>query len=87
MAWNAETVFPNEGLWVLDDACQAEIAAVAQVLRDNPLQTEALHAKDFEMLACTALMADVRETLDHEVAHHLGISDERLIELRRQGPG
>jgi len=34
-----------------------------------------------------ALMDGVRETLDHEVAHHLGISDERLIELRRQGPG
>lgn len=33
-----------------------------------------------------ALMDGVRETLDHEVAHHLGISDERLIELRRQRP-
>jgi predicted Zn-dependent protease with MMP-like domain len=33
-----------------------------------------------------AIMDGVRETLDHEVAHHLGISDERLIELRRQRP-
>jgi predicted Zn-dependent protease with MMP-like domain len=33
-----------------------------------------------------ALIDGVRETLDHEVAHHLGISDERLSELRRQGP-
>jgi predicted Zn-dependent protease with MMP-like domain len=33
-----------------------------------------------------ALMDGVRETLDHEVAHHLGISDERLMELRRQRP-
>ena len=33
-----------------------------------------------------ALMDGVRETLDHEVAHHLGISDERLIELRRLRP-
>ncbi len=32
-----------------------------------------------------ALSEGVRETLDHEVAHHLGISDERLREL--QGPG
>lgn len=33
-----------------------------------------------------ALRDGVRETLDHEVAHHLGISDERLLELRRQRP-
>ena len=32
-----------------------------------------------------ALMDGVRETLDHEVAHHLGIGDERLVELRRRG--
>ncbi len=32
-----------------------------------------------------ALSDGVRETLDHEVAHHLGISDERLREL--QSPG
>jgi predicted Zn-dependent protease with MMP-like domain len=31
-----------------------------------------------------ALMEGVRETLVHEVAHHLGISDARLREL--QGP-
>ncbi len=29
-----------------------------------------------------ALMEGVRETLDHEVAHHLGISDARLRELK-----
>ncbi len=29
-----------------------------------------------------ALAAGVRETLEHEVAHHLGISDARLRELR-----
>ena len=34
-----------------------------------------------------ALMDGVRETFDHEVAHHLGISDERLRELRRQSGG
>lgn len=32
-----------------------------------------------------ALLRGVRETLDHEVAHHLGISDERLRELRAKG--
>lgn len=35
----------------------------------------------------SALIDGVRETLDHEVAHHLGISDDRLLELRRQRPG
>ncbi len=29
-----------------------------------------------------ALMEGVRETLDHEVAHHLGISDARIDELQ-----
>ena len=31
-----------------------------------------------------ALVEGVRDTLEHEVAHHLGISDERLLELRKQ---
>jgi predicted Zn-dependent protease with MMP-like domain len=30
-----------------------------------------------------ALVAGVEETLRHELAHHLGISDARLVELRR----
>jgi predicted Zn-dependent protease with MMP-like domain len=29
-----------------------------------------------------ALTAGVRETLEHEIAHHLGISDARLAELK-----
>lgn len=35
----------------------------------------------------TALMAGVRKTLVHEVAHHLGISDARLRELKTKRPG
>jgi predicted Zn-dependent protease with MMP-like domain len=31
-----------------------------------------------------ALVTGVRETLEHEVAHHLGISDARLRELKPQ---
>jgi predicted Zn-dependent protease with MMP-like domain len=34
-----------------------------------------------------ALMEGVRETLDHEVAHHLGISDARISELQTKRPG
>jgi predicted Zn-dependent protease with MMP-like domain len=31
-----------------------------------------------------ALVGGVREAFDHEVAHHLGISDARMLELRIQ---
>ena len=34
----------------------------------------------------TALTSGVEETLRHELAHHLGISDARLGELRRGAP-
>lgn len=34
-----------------------------------------------------ALREGVRETLDHEVAHHLGIGDARLRELKARRPG
>jgi predicted Zn-dependent protease with MMP-like domain len=34
-----------------------------------------------------ALAAGVEETLRHELAHHLGISDARLVELKRGAPG
>ncbi len=33
-----------------------------------------------------ALMRGLRETFDHEVAHHLGISDARMRELRATTP-
>jgi predicted Zn-dependent protease with MMP-like domain len=34
-----------------------------------------------------ALAARVADTVYHEIAHHFGISDARLHELRRQGGG
>ena len=39
---------------------------------------ERLHGSDG-----AALRADVRRTVLHEIAHHFGISDERLVELDR----
>jgi predicted Zn-dependent protease with MMP-like domain len=39
---------------------------------------ERLHGRDQ-----AALRADVRRTVLHEIAHHFGISDERLVELDR----
>ncbi len=35
----------------------------------------------------SALVAGVEETLRHELAHHLGISDARLVELKRGSRG
>lgn len=35
----------------------------------------------------SALVAGVEETLRHELAHHLGISDARLVELKRGSQG
>lgn len=64
MVWDADTTFPNDGIAFLNAKCQAEIAAVAQALRENPLPTEALVPEDFDMPACQALMAEVRETVD-----------------------
>jgi predicted Zn-dependent protease with MMP-like domain len=34
-----------------------------------------------------ALIYAVRETFDHEVAHHLGISDARMLELKETPSG
>lgn len=65
MVWDADSEFPNDGFATLDDTCQAEIAAVAEELRANPLPTEALQPEDFDMPACKALMAGVRETVDN----------------------
>jgi predicted Zn-dependent protease with MMP-like domain len=33
-----------------------------------------------------ALAAAVADTVYHEIAHHFGISDQRLQELKRTGP-
>jgi hypothetical protein len=65
MVWDADSKFLNDGLATLDDACQLEIATVAEELRANPLPTEALQPEDFVMPACKSLMASVRETVDN----------------------
>jgi hypothetical protein len=65
MVWDADSQFLNDGLATLDDACQLEIATVAEELRANPLPTEALQPEDFVMPACKSLMASVRETVDN----------------------
>ena len=63
--WDAGTEFPNDGIAKLDDTCLTEIETLAEALRANPLPTEALLPEDFDMPACKALMADVRQTVDN----------------------
>ena len=65
MVWDADTQFLNDGVASLDATCQSEISVIAQLLRDNPLPTEALMPADFDMPACTAVMEGVRETVDN----------------------
>ena len=65
MVWDADTQFLNGGVASLDATCQSEISVIAQLLRDNPLPTEALMPADFDMPACTAVMEGVRETVDN----------------------
>jgi predicted Zn-dependent protease with MMP-like domain len=42
------------------------------------------HLRAYHSLS--ALRAGVTDTVRHEVAHHLGISDTRLVELARRSP-
>lgn len=65
MTWHGETAFPHDGLFPLTAPCLAEIDRVAAELEANPLPTEALRLEDFEMPACRAVMAAVRETVDN----------------------
>lgn len=64
VAWASETLLPNDGLVAIDQACQDELEAALKTLRDNPMPTIALDPADFDMPACQAMMAGVKQTLD-----------------------
>ena len=67
IAWKADTLLPNDGLVSIDAACLKEMADAVEILRTNPLEVIALTPDDFDMPACRALMAGVKETLDDGV--------------------
>lgn len=64
MTWVAETLLPNDGLVTLEARHLDELRAVARELIANPLPAEAIRPDYFEMPACRALMAAVREQLN-----------------------
>ena len=64
MVWDVNTHIPSNGIAKLDQACESEIFLVAKLLKENPLPTEALLPKDFDMPACRAFMATVRQTVE-----------------------
>ncbi|MFP6741077.1 MAG: TauD/TfdA family dioxygenase [Alphaproteobacteria bacterium] len=65
MSWEAETVLPNDGIFELDRACLAELQAAAALIEANPLPVEALLPDDFPLPHCRALMATVKQNLEH----------------------
>ncbi len=70
-AWTAASLVAETGLLRFDDACLAELDAVAGALRDNPLPIIALRPADFAMPQCRALMARARAELQDGVGYVL----------------
>jgi hypothetical protein len=64
MAWAAETLLENDGLTVLNADCLAELKAVEQLLKANPLPVEALRPEFFDMPNCQAMMGQAKAALD-----------------------
>jgi hypothetical protein len=67
MTWAAETLLENDGLVRLDNDCIAELTLATAEIEANPLPTEALDPDYFEMPACRAAMARVREQIDNGI--------------------
>ena len=67
MTWAAETLLENDGLIELDGDCIAELDCAATEIQANPLPAEALEPRDFELPACRAAMAQVREQIDNGI--------------------
>ena len=65
--WTSGTLLENDGLVTLDDNCVVELERTAAALRANPLPIEALRPDYFEMAACVAAMARVREQIEDGV--------------------
>lgn len=64
MAWVGATLLEDEGCVFLGDDVLAELDEAAALLAANPLPTEALELRDFDLPATRARMAEVRRRLD-----------------------
>ncbi len=67
MSWEAGTLLPNDGKFELNKACLAELHAVAALIEANPLPVGALTPDDFTLPHCRALVATVKQTLEHGI--------------------
>ncbi|MCH7478185.1 MAG: hypothetical protein IIA14_08785, partial [SAR324 cluster bacterium] len=63
-AWQGADLAREEWLISLPEACLAELEAVAESLRRNPMPTLLLTPDRFELAACEALMVRVRAILE-----------------------
>jgi hypothetical protein len=65
--WVAEAMLPNDGLVSLEDRHIDELYAAAKEIISNPLPTEGLRPKHFDMPACQTLMGQVRKQIDDRI--------------------
>lgn len=78
----AGEVGPEDGLFGLYTGIPlTERASYGMVLPDRIVIFQGPHERAF---APSEMGAEVRRTVHHEVAHHFGISDERLDVLERR---
>jgi alpha-ketoglutarate-dependent taurine dioxygenase len=63
-AWIGSELAADGSLLTLTGECIEELAALAEVLRENPLPTLALNVEDFELPACRRVMGKARAMLD-----------------------
>lgn len=66
-AWQRETLSPADWLVPLPSACVAELDEIVQFLRTSPQPVWHLTPEAFALRACTSVMAQVREKLQHHV--------------------
>lgn len=64
IAWKGADLPADAGVVTLTAECSAEISALVELLRANPLPLTALRPDDFDLPACRELMAQVRQKLD-----------------------
>lgn len=85
-AWRRDTISRRDWITAIRADCLAEIAAVVESLRADPLPTFLLHPRELELDSCASLMGDVRERLEEGcgvvVLDRLPVEDWSLKEVQ-----
>ena len=66
-AWTRTSISPADWLIPLPEACLAEFETLVAFYRQHPQPPHHMTPEAFALPACTALMAHVRHTLQHDV--------------------